>query len=401
MKTEIPVIVAARRTPIGRHGGGLASVRPDDLLALIISDLLKLTGIPPTDIGDVIVGCANQAGEDNRNVARMASLLAGLPWTVTGVTINRLCGSSLDAVIQAARAVTLGDAEVILATGVESMSRAPWSVPKPEVAYATGTQSMYDTSLGWRFPNPRLAILFPLESMGETAENLAQHFRLDRDLQDAYAYQSHQRALLAQAQGWFAAEILPVSVAEKKQTRTIDTDEGPRPDTTPDRLAKLKPAFRDPGTVTAGNSSTLNDGAAGVVITSERYASARKLPILSRIAGWGVAGVDPRHMGLGPVPATVKALNHAGWKFSDLEAIELNKAFAAQSLSVLRSWEMPYDSAVVNAHGGAIALGHPLGASGARITATLLHRMQQHHQHKGLATMCIGVGQGISVLLEC
>ena len=397
---EDAVVVAALRTPVGRLGGGLAPVRPDDLMALVLRGLRESLGLDAAEVGDVLVGCANQAGEDNRNVARMALLLAGYPQEVPGATVNRLCGSGLEAVIQACRAVQLGEHEVVVAGGVESMSRAPYVLGKPATGYAAGNPAAFDTSLGWRFPNPAMEALFPLEAMGETAENLVERFGISREDQDAFALGSHQRAVAAQDAGVFEAELLPVEVPRRKQEPLrVSLDEGPRRDTSPEGLARLRPAFRPGGTVTAGNSSTLNDGAAGLVIASARAAKERGWEPLARFVAAGHAGVDPRCMGIGPVPATRRALERAGWRLEDLEVAELNEAFAAQSLAVLR--ELPgLDPARVNVHGGAIALGHPLGCSGARITVTLLHELARRGGGKALATLCIGVGQGIAACFE-
>jgi 3-oxoadipyl-CoA thiolase len=391
------VIVSALRTPIGRYGGVLRGIRPDDLGALVIRETVRRTGIDPARIDDVMWGCANQAGEDNRNVARMSVLLAGLPDSVPGTTINRLCGSSLDAIIQAARAVWCGDAGIVIAGGVESMSRAPYSVPKNQSG-AFGNLTAYDTALGWRYPNPKMKERFPLESMGETAENIAGKYHIGRTEQDAFALASHRRAVAARDSGWFHDEIIPVTVEEGKRTAVIDADEGPRPDTSLERLARLEPVFRKEGTVTAGNSSSLNDGAAAVLVMSERTATELRLTPLARIVSTGVAGVDPRFMGMGPVPASQRALSRAGLDIAQIDVVELNEAFAAQALAVIR--ELHADPARVNPSGGAIALGHPLGCSGARIVTTLLHGMSRTNARYGLATMCIGVGQGTSLIVE-
>jgi acetyl-CoA acyltransferase len=392
-------IVDAIRTPIGKHGGALKSVRPDDLAAHALRALLQRTQVDGALVEELYLGCANQAGEDNRNVARMALLLAGYPETVPAATVNRLCGSGLEAILQGARQIQLGEAEVIVAGGVESMTRAPWSMPKPDAGFPTGKLEAFDTSLGWRYPNPKLAALFPLEQMGETAENVAGQWKISRQDQDEFALASHQKAVAAWKEGRFAAEILPVPIAQKKgDPVVVDKDEGPRADTTLEKLASLKAAFRDGGSVTAGNSSTLNDGAAAVLLMSEQaLAKSGKTP-LARVVASGTAGVSPRVMGVGPVPATQKALAKAGWKASQLELVELNEAFAAQSLACIR--ELGLDPATVNVNGGAIALGHPLGMSGARITATLLHAMKARGHKRGLATMCVGVGQGIAALFE-
>jgi len=393
-------IVEAVRTPIGRYGGALAPVRPDDLGALVLGALMERAGVPKEAVEDVYMGCANQAGEDNRNVARMSLLLAGFPVEVAGVTVNRLCGSGLDAVVQAARAIAVGEAEVAIGAGVESMSRAPWAVPKPETGYPRGSVPMYDTALGWRFVNPRMEALYGTESMGETAENLAEMYRIPREEQDRFALRSHQKAVRATDEGRFAEEIVPVEVRTRKETYTVATDEGPRRDTSLEKLARLRPAFREGGTVTAGNSSSLNDGAAAVLLVSPDFARAHGLRPLARLRAAAVAGVPPRIMGIGPVPATQKALARAGLTLDDLDLIELNEAFAAQSLAVLREWGLDPEDGRLNPNGGAIALGHPLGCSGARILTTLLHEMRRRGAGLGLATMCIGVGQGIAAVVE-
>ncbi len=393
-------IVEAVRTPIGRYGGALAPVRPDDLGALVLEALMERAGVPKDAVEDVYMGCANQAGEDNRNVARMSLLLAGFPVEVAGVTVNRLCGSGLDAVVQAARAIAVGEAEVAIGAGVESMSRAPWAVPKPETGYPRGSVPMYDTALGWRFVNPRMEALYGTESMGETAENLAEMYRIPREEQDRFALRSHQKAVRATDEGRFAEEIVPVEVRTRKETYTVATDEGPRRDTSLEKLARLRPAFREGGTVTAGNSSSLNDGAAAVLLVSPDFARAHGLRPLARLRAAAVAGVPPRIMGIGPVPATQKALARAGLTLDDLDLIELNEAFAAQSLAVLREWGLDPEDGRLNPNGGAIALGHPLGCSGARILTTLLHEMRRRGAGLGLATMCIGVGQGIAAVVE-
>jgi 3-oxoadipyl-CoA thiolase len=390
------VIVTARRTPVGKYGGALRDVRPDDLAALVIRDLIAQSGIDPARIDDVAWGCANQAGEDNRNIGRMAALLAGLPSNVPANTINRLCGSSLDAIIQAARAIWSADAEVMLAGGVESMSRAPYSVPKNQNG-SFGNMTAYDTALGWRYPNARMEKLFPLESMGETAENLAEQYDIRRQEQDVFALASHQKAVSAQAAGRFNDEIIPVELPHREKT-VVTADEGPRGDTSLEKLSTLQPAFRKGGSVTAGNSSSLNDGAAGVLMMSEDTAARLGMKPMARIIATGIAGVDPRFMGLGPVPATRMALKKVNLTISKIDLIELNEAFAIQSLAVLRDLQAPIDR--VNVNGGAIALGHPLGCSGARIMTTLLHEMRRRGVRYGLATMCIGVGQGIAVIVE-
>lgn len=392
------VIVLALRTPVGKYGGALRDVRPDDLGAVIIKAVVDRSGIDPAAIEDVMWGCANQAGEDNRNVGRMSALLAGLPQSVPGNTINRLCGSSLDAIIQAARAIWSGDAHTIIAGGVESMSRAPYSVPKNQSG-GYGNITAYDTALGWRYPNPAMEKLFPLESMGETAENLAAKYSISRAEQDEFAYQSHTKAVQAQRESMFANEIIPVRIDRKKGEPTVVAqDEGPRPDTSLEKLSTLPPAFRKNGTVTAGNSSSLNDGAAALLIMNEDKAKQLGLKPMARIVSTGIAGVDPRYMGIGPVPASRRALDKAGLTFNDIDLVELNEAFAAQSIAVIRDLNIPFNK--LNPNGGAIALGHPLGCSGARIMTTLVHEMQRRDVRYGLATMCIGVGQGIAVIVE-
>jgi len=449
MHSQNAVIVHALRTPIGKYGGVLRDVRPDDLGALVVKTLVEKTGIDPTLIDDVMWGCANQAGEDNRNVGRMSALLAGLPQSVPANTINRLCGSSLDAIIQAARAIWCGDAEVIIAGGVESMSRAPYSIAKNQSG-SFGNVTAYDTALGWRYPNPKMesAIGGPLEAMGETAENVAEKYKIAREEQDEFALRSHMKAVEAQKSGRFSEEIVPVQIPSKKEVKVVQfkdlqnlpnakqltaeeaelvkryyalfpppkveqpeivitdgkpyevirNDEGPRADTTLEKLAKLSPAFRKGGTVTAGNSSSLNDGAAGVMITSEAKAKQLGLKAMARVVSTGVAGVDPRFMGIGPVPASEKALQKAGLTINDIDVVELNEAFAAQSIAVIRDLQIPIEK--LNPNGGAIALGHPLGCSGARIATTLLHEMQRRNARYGLATMCIGVGQGVAMVVE-
>lgn len=392
------VILQALRSPVGKYGGMLRDIRPDDLSAIVIRGLVEKTAIDPETIDDVMWGCANQAGEDNRNIGRMGTLLAGLPYSVPANTINRLCGSSLDAIIQATRAVWSGDANVIIAGGVESMSRAPYSVAKNQGG-SFGNLTAYDTALGWRYPNPKMQTRFPLESMGETAENLAEKYRITRENQDRFALSSHAKALKAQANGNFDDEILPVEVPAKEgRTTSIRLDEGPRQDTTFDKLSALEPLFRKGGSVTAGNSSSLNDGAAAVLIADEETARRLGKKPLARIISTGIAGVDPRFMGIGPVPASRRALQKAGLAIKDLDVIELNEAFASQSLAVASDLEIPLDK--LNPNGGAIALGHPLGCSGARIMTTLLHEMQRRKSRYGLATMCIGVGQGVAVIVE-
>ncbi len=392
-------VIDAVRTPIGKHNGALRTVRADDLAAVAIRALIERTGLEGARVDELYFGCANQAGEDNRNVARMALLLAGLPESVPAATVNRLCGSGLEAVIAGARMIQAGDAEIVIAGGVESMTRAPWSMPKPADGFPTGKMEIFDTSLGWRYPNPRLAALFPLEQMGETAENVAEQWKISRADQDLFALQSHQKAIAAQQAGHFAAERVPVEVVQKKGPSVrVDADEGPRADSTIEKLSTLKAAFREGGSVTAGNSSTLNDGASAMLLMSEAVATTFGKRPLARYVSSGTAGVSPRLMGLGPVPASKKALARAGWTAAQLDLIELNEAFAAQALACIA--DLGLDPAKVNVHGGGIALGHPLGSSGARIVTTLLHAMKARGSKKGLATMCIGVGQGIAATFE-
>jgi len=393
------LIIDAVRTPIGKHKGALKDIRPDDLAAVAIRAVFSRSGLAPDRIEEVFLGCANQAGEDNRNVARMAVLLAGLPHSVPAATVNRLCGSGLEAVVQAARMIRLGEADVVIAGGVESMTRAPWAMPKPGDGFPTGKWELYDTSLGWRFPNPRLAAQFPLEQMGETAENVAERWRISRPAQDQFALGSHLRAVAAQKQGRFREELVAVEVPQRKGPAVlVSADEGPREDTGIEKLAALRPAFREGGSVTAGNSSSLNDGAAAVLLMSERAAQQHHKRPLARFVSSATAGVDPRYMGIGPVPASQKALQIAGWRPDQLGLVELNEAFAAQSLACIQDLDL--DPSKVNVNGGAIALGHPLGASGARILTTLVHEMKRRGIRRGLATMCIGVGQGIAAAVE-
>jgi 3-oxoadipyl-CoA thiolase len=399
-------VLSAVRSPIGRYRGGLKDVRPDDLLGQVLSALMAKTQVDPSQIDDVIAGCANQAGEDNRNVARMALLLAGLPQSVPGVTVNRLCGSGLEAVLQAARSIRAGEGDLFVAGGVESMTRAPWVMGKPDGGFAGGNQTLFDTSLGWRFPNPRMAQKFPLEAMGETAENLVEKYGIGRAEQDAFALRSHQRAVAAQERGQFSAELVPVQVPAQGKDRpaqTVSVDEGPRGDSSLEKLGKLGAAFRSGGSVTAGNSSTLNDGAAALLIGTAEQAARLGLKPLARIVGGAAAGVDPRYMGIGPVPALRKLLSRTGVALSDIDRLELNEAFAAQVLAVLRELpELPESrwQDRLNVCGGAIALGHPLGCSGARIATTLVHELSRSGGRYGLAAMCIGVGQGIAALFE-
>lgn len=401
---EEAVIIEAVRTPIGALGGSLARVRPDDLAAHVLQALLERTQIDPGLVEEVMLGCANQAGEDNRNVARMALLLAGFPVEVAGVTVNRLCASGLSAVNMAARAIRLGEGDVFIAGGVESMSRAPYSLPKAETGFPFGNLTAYDTALGWRYPNPRMQALYGTESMGETAENIAEMTGITREEQDAFALASHQRAIAAIDSGKFAEEIVPVPVPQKKgDPLMVDTDERPRRDTTLESLAKLKPAFRPNGTVTAGNSSGLNDGAAALLLMSASRAAQLGLKPLARIVSSAVAGVPPRIMGMGPVPAARKALARAGLTLEQIVLVEINEAFAVQTLAVMRELGLPHDK--VNVNGGAIALGHPLGCSGARILTTLIHEMRRRAPYMprpfyGLATLCVGVGQGEATIVE-
>ncbi len=393
------VIVDALRTPIGRFRGALKDVRADDLAGHAIRQLVERNRIPGEEIDDVIFGCANQAGEDNRNVARMGLLLAGLPQSISGLTVNRLCGSGLEAVLTCARAIRAGEGELFIAGGVESMTRAPFVMPKSGSPWPNGNVTVYDTSLGWRFPNERMKKMFPLEAMGETAENLAENFQISRGEQDQFALESHQKAIAAQKAGRFSDERVAIEVPGAKGASTrIDTDEGPREDTSLDKLARLEPVFRAGGSVTAGNSSGLNDGSAAVLVCSAERAKRMGWKPLARVVAGAAAGVDPRYMGIGPVPATKKALARAGWAPSDLDLAELNEAFAVQVLSVLR--ELPIPREKVNVNGGAIALGHPLGCSGARIVGTLIHEMRRRGARRGLCTMCIGVGQGVAGLFE-
>ena len=407
--SEVPmpeaVILSAVRTPIGALGGALASVRPDDLAALVVDEALRRASIDPAEVEEVYLGCANQAGEDNRNVARMAALLAGLPVEVAAVTFNRLCASGLAAVNAAARAIKAGEGQVFVAGGVESMSRAPYAVPKAEQPFAFGNLTAWDTALGWRFPNPRMQEKYGTESMGETAENIYEMSRsIGRAEQDAFAVESHRRAIAAIDSGRFAEEILPVLVPQRKgEPLRVAVDERPRRDTTLESLARLKPAFRKDGTVTAGNSSGLNDGAAALVLASDTFAARHGLKPLARVVASAAAGVPPRTMGLGPVPAVRKALARAGLSLENLRLAELNEAFAVQALAVMQ--ELGLAAEITNVNGGAVALGHPLGCSGARILTTLLHEMGRRafgeaRPYYGLATLCVGVGQGEATIVE-
>ncbi len=394
-----PVIVAAVRTPIGRFRGALAAVRPDDLAAHVIRSLAEHYGAAIEQLADVYLGCANQAGEDNRNVARMALLLAGIPVEVPGVTVNRLCGSGMEAVLQAAKSIMVGEGEVYIAGGVESMTRAPFVMPKASEAFARDAQ-LFDTALGWRMVNPAMERLYGVEALGITAEHVADRYHVSRADQDAWALTSHQRAAAAQDDGWFDNEIVPIEIPQPRgqEPLRVAVDEGVRRDSTLEGLARLKPAFKPGGSVTAGNSSSLNDGASALLITSLAKAHNLGLRPMARIAAWGHAGVAPGVMGIGPIPATRLALKRAGISSSDLAVAELNEAFASQTLASLRSLDL--DPAKVNSAGGAIALGHPLGCSGARITTSLAHGMARSRARWGLATMCIGVGQGIAIVLE-
>jgi len=397
--TREAVIIAAVRTPFGRYNGILKDIRPDDLGALVIRAAIQRAGVDPNEIEDVLLGCANQAGEDNRNVARMALLLAGLPITVAGQTINRLCGSGLQAAISAAQAILAGAGDLFVAGGVESMTRAPFVMGKAETAFPRGTISLQDTTLGWRFINPRLAEMYHPYAMGETAENVATTYGVSRQEQDAFALRSHQRAVAAIEAGRLAEEIVGVSVPQKKgEAIIVSRDEHPRPDTTLEALGKLKPAFRKDGSVTAGNSAGINDGAAALVLTSSEKAEQLGIKPWARIVATGVAGVDPAYMGLGPIPASRKALQRAGLSISDMDLVEINEAFAAQALYCARELEIEQDK--LNVNGGAIALGHPLGASGGRILGTLIHELRRRGGRYGLASMCIGVGQGIAAVIE-
>src|SRR4051794_7676280 len=389
------LILDAVRTPIGRYGGALAAARPDDLAARTVQAVVERNGLDPQTIDDVYMGCTNQAGEDNRNVARMAALLAGLPIEVPGITVNRLCASGLEAVNQASRALRVGEGEVMLAGGVESMSRAPLVGLKAERGFPRGGLALVDTTIGWRFVNPRMAESYSTESMGETAENVAERFEVSREDQDAFALESHRRAVAAAESGRFDEEIVTVDVPQPKGPPvTVHADEGPRPDTSLERLTQLRPVFREGGTVTAGNSSQINDGAACLLLASEPNGHKP----LARIVSSGAAGVDPAYMGIGPVPATRMALDRAGLTIDDIDLIELNEAFAAQVLASMRELGIPHEK--LNVNGGAIALGHPLGSSGARMLATLVWEMRRRGARYGLATMCIGVGQGAATIVE-
>jgi 3-oxoadipyl-CoA thiolase len=408
------VIIEAVRSPVGRHGGALAAVRPDDLAALVIKEVVARAGIEPDLIEDVYMGCTNQAGEDNRNVARMALLLAGLPFSVAGVTLNRLCASGLDAINQAARAIKCGEGDVFVAGGVESMSRAPWSVPKTERAFPWGNVTMYDTTIGWRYPNPKMEEIIPLEGMGQTAENIYDETGISREEQDAFALESQRRAAAAIEAGRFKDEIVPVPVPQRKgPPLLVDTDEHPRVKidadgkvhlaTSAERLTKLRPAFRPGGTVTAGSSSGINDGAAALLLMSEEKAKELGLKPMARWVASAVAGVNPRTMGYGPIPATRKVLARSGLTIDDIDLVELNEAFAIQALACIT--ELGLDMARTNVNGGAVALGHPLGCTGARLMVTLLHEMRRRaiageQMRYGLATLCVGIGQGTATLVS-
>jgi acetyl-CoA C-acetyltransferase/3-oxo-5,6-didehydrosuberyl-CoA/3-oxoadipyl-CoA thiolase len=393
------VIVDALRTPMGRYGGILKDIRPDDLAAHVIAKVVQRTGINSEEVEDVYMGCSNQAGEDCRNVARISSLLAGLPYTIPGATVNRLCGSGLEAINQAGRAIETAHGELFIAGGVENMTRAPWVMPKSSESFARGNVTVYDSVLGWRFPNSRLGELYPLISLGDTAENVAEKYQISRKEQDSFALGSHRRAARANEEGIFKDEIVPVEIPQRRGGVLVcDKDEGPRPDTSMEKLAALKPSFKENGTVTAGNSSPLSDGAAALLLTTPEKASALRLKPLVRIVASAVAGVHPSYMGMGPVPATLKALKRAGLTIDQIDLVELNEAFASQSLACVK--ELGLDIKRVNVNGGAIALGHPLGCSGARIMTTLIHEMRKRGSRYGLVTMCIGVGQGIATIVE-
>jgi 3-oxoadipyl-CoA thiolase len=393
------VIVDAVRTPIGRYAGVLSPVRPDDLAARVLAAAVERSELEPSIVDEVYMGCTNQAGEDNRNVARMASLIAGLPHEIPGVTVNRLCASGLEAVVQAGRQIRLGEADLVLAGGVESMSRAPLVMLKPERGFPRGNGELVDTTIGWRFVNPSLAERHSTESMGETAENVAERYGVTREDQDSFALESHRRAIAAAEAGRFDDEIVTVDVPQPKgEAVTIHADEGPRADTSLERLAALKPIFRNGGTVTAGNASQINDGAAGLVVASEERARELGREPLARIVSSASAGVDPAVMGIGPVPSTRKALERAGLEPKDIDLVELNEAFASQVLASMR--ELGFDHDRLNVNGGAIALGHPLGCSGARLIGTLAHELRRRGGRYGVATMCIGVGQGLAAVIE-
>jgi 3-oxoadipyl-CoA thiolase len=395
------LIIDALRTPMGGYRGGLSGIRPDDLAAHVISAAVERTGLDPSRIDDVYMGAANQAGEDNRDVARMGALLAGLPVEIPGVTVNRLCASGLEAVNGASRALRLDEGQLYLAGGVESMSRAPWVMPKPESGLARGEQTLYDTTLGWRMINPRMSERYSTESMGETGENVAQRYKVSREEQDRFALQSHQRAVAARQEGRFDEQIVPIEVpprSRRDEPTTMSVDEGPREDTSMEKLAKLKPAFREGGTVTAGNSSTLNDGAACLVLGNEEAARELGRDPMARVVSIGVAGVDPAYMGIGPMIAIPKALERAGLKLDQIDLIELNEAFASQVLACADG--LGIDEERLNVNGGAIALGHPLGCSGARLMTSLVWELRRRGGRYGIATLCVGVGQGVATVVE-
>ena len=393
------VIVDALRTPMGRHGGILKDVRTDDLGAYIIAKLIDKTGIDKEAIEDVYFGCTNQAGEDSRNVARNASLLAGLPYTIPGATVNRLCGSGLEAINQAGRAIQTDHGDVFVAGGVESMTRGPWVMAKPSNPFQRGDVTLYDSSLGWRFPNRRMGELYSLINNGETAENVAEKYQITRQEQDEFALGSHLKAVKAHEEGRLKNELVPFEIAQKKGSPLVyDKDEGPRADTSLEKLGALQPAFKKGGTVTAGNSSPLSDGASALLLTTPQKAEQLKLKPLARIIASAAAGVHPNYMGIGPIPATQKALKRAGLTIDQIDLVELNEAFASQVIACIR--ELGIDPKKLNVNGGAIALGHPLGCSGARLMTTLIHEMKKRGSRYGLATMCIGVGQGIATVVE-
>jgi acetyl-CoA C-acetyltransferase/3-oxo-5,6-didehydrosuberyl-CoA/3-oxoadipyl-CoA thiolase len=393
------VIVEAVRTPVGRHGGILKNIRTDDLAAHVIAKLVEKTGINKEEIEDVYFGCTNQAGEDSRNVARNAALLAGLPYTIPGATVNRLCGSGLEAINQAGRAVETDHGDLFVAGGVESMTRGPWVMGKPANAFQRGDVTVYDSSLGWRFPNKRMGELYSLINNGETAENVAEKYQISRKDQDEIALASHHNALRAQQEGRLKDEIVPIEMAQRKGPPIVyDKDEGPRADTSLEKLAALQPSFKKGGSITAGNSSPLSDGAAALLVTTPQKAEQLRLKPLARIVASAAAGVHPNYMGIGPIPATQKALKRAGLTMAQIDLVEINEAFASQVLACVR--ELGIDLKKLNVNGGAIALGHPLGCSGARIMTTLIHEMKKRGSRYGLATMCIGVGQGITTIVE-
>jgi 3-oxoadipyl-CoA thiolase len=394
-------VIDAVRTPMGRYRGALAGIRPDDLAAHVISNAVERAGIDPAEVADVYLGAANQAGEDNRDAARMAALLAGLPVEIPGVTVNRLCASGLEAINQASRALRLGEGDLYLAGGAESMSRAPWVVLKPEGGLPRGPQTMHDTSLGWRLINPKMAERYSTEAMGETAENVAERYGVGREAQDRFALRSHERCVQATQEGRFSDQLVPVEAPPpggRGDPVTVSADEGPRTDTSFEKLASLRPAFREGGTVTAGNASTLNDGAACLVLASAERTEALGASPLGRIVSIGVAGVDPAYMGMGPVPAIRRALDGAGLELDDLELIEINEAFAAQVLAC--AGELGIEEERLNVNGGAIALGHPLGCSGARLMTTLLWELRRRRARYGVAALCVGVGQGVATIVE-